>query len=551
MKKSFTIRPTLDDVSATVQSIQEQLAAWEIKSGEAMTAAMTLEDTLVKLIDLTPKSEHFYITVSKSLKKTTIRVSARGREFVLKATDVMGDSIDDVMDEEFAPEAEATLRDMMLRTQASRINVRYTKGINRIQILVSRDEKEMLYNTMAGVLSGILAGLIIRRTCSAEMVTILANDLFTPLYQLFLRAIQTMVAPLVFFSLAASITEIGDMRSLGRSGAKVLGSYALTALIACVVVFGLDSLIQAGANRSIPLPPLSDAASDASGVSVIKTLVNIIPNNLFGAFVASDMLQIMVLAVAVGAAAGTIGKHSAMVADAISALNSMFGNITSYIIKFLPVAVFGSTGLLALTIEVNGIGTYATWLGQTLSCYGVMYVVYLILILLIAKVNPMHFVRGYAPTWVTAFSTCSSNAAMPFTMAACRRLGVSKRIYSFSIPVGSTVNMDGTVVFYLTTTLFAARLFGVDFDLSTIANLIVTSMLLSMATPGTPGSVLTMFLVIFAAAGVPSEAFSLIMPFVPLVEPFIAATGVTGDGMVSTIVAASENQLDKETYNNI
>ena len=261
------------------------------------------------------------------------------------------------------------------------------------------------------------------------------------------------------------------------------------------------------------------------------------------------MLQLIFLAVICGIATGMIGKYSDMVKDLFEAGNDLFLKITTIIIGFMPFAVFCSITSMMITTGVKTIISVLGMLGTFLFGLVCMMTIYCLLILVIGRVNPLHFVQKYVPTMLQVFSMASSNASIPVNMDACENLGISKKIYSLSIPLGATLNMDGTCIYLGVFALALAKTYGIPVTGATLFSLSISIVVLSMGAPGVAGAGLICLSVLLEQMGVPLEAIGLVMGIDSLVGMFRTMSNCLGDVAVSTIVAKQEDALDMEKYN--
>lgn len=544
--KKITIKPTLENISGAVEQVETILVGYKIDSKDKVLATLTLEETLIKMMEAAGENDNITIRISRGLKTIKLHLSCRGHN--ISVGDTLSDFDSAILDEEYGAEAESAIRNLILRSNSDRIRYHNKRGVNVVDILVSRSKMAMMYDTFGGMALGICAGLLVRFCASEDMAKDICQMVFSPLYTIFLTAVKMVVAPLVFFAIASSITGLDDMRTLGRMGAKIMVCYLFTTACAIAISAGMDALFSTDAPVSIALPGSEAATSDIQ-ISLKDTIMNIVPENLIGAFVNADMLQIIFLSILVGFAAGKMGNNSIHLRSFIDTMNDLFSTIISIISRMLPLAIFGSVGILAATIDVSLLSILMQWVAEVIGSIIGMVGVYMLLIMCVGRLNPKHFFRKFIPASVTALFTSSSNTTIPTSIECCRKMGIQPRVYTFSIPLGATINMDGTSISFVTATLFMAGLYGIDISGTTFATFVMTVMLLSVATPGVSGSGTACMLLLFSIVGLPAEAFSLLMGIAPIIELFLTMLNVTGDGAVTTAVASAEGALDKETYN--
>lgn len=547
LNRKLNVPCNIPAVSAATAQIEQALMACKSKAEDCTRAALAAEECMVRMTEAAQPADEINVKVRKGIFRTTVTLSLRGKEVAICPTLTNAD-IASVADE-YGPEAEEMVRDLVLRASAPSIRYRYAKGVNVVTIVVSSTEKSALIYSLTALVAGVVAGVVCRAALPAAWSAAVTANLFAPLYDLFLAAVKMVVAPLVFFSIAASIAGFSDLGMLGRTAGKVFGCYLFTTMLALLLAIGGNAIIVPGHPGMVELPAASGVAANAGGLSVVDTIKSIVPDNFVGAFASGNMLQVIFIAVLVGIAAGRSGAYSPSIRSAIDALNGLFGSLTAIITRFLPFAIFGSIASMVAGLDAGTFGSLAMWAASCLTALAALIVCYLVLVAVMARLNPLTFIRKYYQVSLTGFLTSSSSAAIPISLDCCRRLGVSPRIYSFSIPLGANINMDGSSIFFSTATLFLAGLYGIPVEGMTMVTFVATVLLISVATPGVPGAGTACILLLFDIVGIPAEAFSLIIGIAPLLEIFCTAVNVTGDGVVATIVAKSEDALDVDAYN--
>ena len=272
-------------------------------------------------------------------------------------------------------------------------------------------------------------------------------------------------------------------------------------------------------------------------------------SNIVKPFLEADMLQIIFIAIICGAAVGMIGDYSKGLKTLFESFNILFLKITTLIVKFIPLAVLCSMTSLVMLTGTETLLAIMSFFGTFVLALAVMLLAYCVLVFMIARLNPIILLKKHASAMMASFSLASSNAAMPFNIKSCHRLGISSRISSFSIPLGATVNMDGSCIYMAVAGLFLAKVFGVDMGGSELFSMVFSIIVLSIGAPGIPGAGLVCLSVLLTQIGVPAEALSLVMGIDSLLGMFRTAVNSAGDVAVSLIVAKSEKLLDVEKYN--
>lgn len=329
--------------------------------------------------------------------------------------------------------------------------------------------------------------------------------------------------------------------------------YMMTTVVAVFLALGVFMVIQPGV-PGFALKQVSDIAAVSVDTNVdtslLSTIINIIPSNAIRPLLDSDTLQIIFLGVLCGIAVGMIGPYTAVLQELFEAFNMLCQTLTTLIARLIPLVVFCSVAMMAS--DMDG-GSLSSVLGYTLTLIlviGLMIAVYGLLILIMGRLNPLKFFKKSKEGMLTSFTLSSSSAAMPTNMRVCTdKLGISPKVCSFSIPLGATINMDGTCIALTIGGLFLARAYGVAVSGSAMVSLVLTIILLSLGCPGVPGAALVCLGVVLNNLGVPVEAIGIIMAVNPFIDMFVTMSNTTGDMTTALVVAKSENLLDLKMYN--
>ncbi len=407
--------------------------------------------------------------------------------------------------------------------------------------------------TLMALFLGIAVGVIIYSLPSNFdyfKETILVNGVFLVLGNGFIRLLKMLVVPLVFVSLVSGTCAIGDVKKLGKIGSKTIVFYMVTTTVAIGIALVIGWLLKPGLNLDMSAFEIQEV-SIADKVPFTTTILNFIPENPLAAMVNGDMIPIIVFAIFVGAAISTLGDKAKTVSDFFSEFNDIMMAITMMVMKFAPIGVFC---LVAKTFSVLGIDALlglikyilTVFLGLAIQCFGV----YALLLFIFTKQSPIKFFKKYAPAMAFAFSTSSSNATIPVSIETLdEKLGVSRNLTSFTVPLGATINMDGTAIMQGVAVMFTAQAFGMTLTGGDYLTVIATATLASIGTAGVPGVGLVMLSLVLTSVGLPIEAIGIIMGVDRLVDMTRTAVNVTGDAVCSTILAYQDNSLDLEKYN--
>ncbi len=444
-----------------------------------------------------------------------------------------------------------SIRNIILGSLTDSLKYSHKNGINHIRMTVIRSRQSFLYCTLGAMAAAIILGLVFSSVFPGSVNSSLNSMIFAPVKIMYMNSLKMVVAPVVFFSIISCIVQFSDFSALGRIGGKIIGLYLLTTVISVGVGIGLFNLTGPG-DASLAASLTADTSaitSQTMEVSIKDTIVGIIPSDIINPFLKADMLQLIFMAILCGIATGLLGKYSETLTDLFSACNDLFLKVTTMIIKVMPVAVFCSIMSMMLTMGVDTILSVLGMLGTFILGLISMMIIYCLLMIIFGRLNPVPFVRKYAPTMLQVFSMASSNASIQINMEACeKKIGVSRKIFSLPIPLGATLNMDGTCVHLAVFALALAKTYGIRVTGGVMLSMIISIIILSMGAPGIPGSGLICLSVLLTQMNVPVEAIGLVMGIDSLCGMFRTMSNCLGDVAVSTIVAKSENELDMAVY---
>ncbi len=549
-KKSFPIEAD-KTLPESLGFIEDSLRESGLGNKLVMRTLLLAEELIPQLIRHAGEGACLRVQVRRYLGDISVSIRAAGERldpFAAPKNDPA--KIGEMEDEEL----EQAIRGILLKSQGDKLKISYKNGVNQIRILADRSSQQMLVKTAAALALGLLWGLLMKLVFPAAFSEGLGTYLLGPIKTMFMNALKIVIGPVIFFSIVSCISQFKDLSELGRIGAKVMGTYMMTTVIAVFLALGIFTLLQPG-TPGFALTQAEEAAAlnvnTDVDTSLLHTIINIVPSNLFKPFLEADTLQIIFLAVLCGAAVGMIGEHSAILQEIFEACNSLFLTITTLISRLIPLVVFCSVAMMTAEMSGESMISVLGYAGTVLLGFFCMLNVYGLLVLLLGHLNPITFFKKNREGMLTSMALSSSSAAMPTNMRTCTdKLGISQKVCSFSIPLGATVNMDGTCIFLTISGLFLARAYGVAVPVSTMVSLAITIILLSFGAPGVPGSALVCLGVVLANLGVPIEAIGLVMAINPFLDMFGTMSNTTGDVATSLIVARSEGLLDLETYQN-
>ncbi len=410
--------------------------------------------------------------------------------------------------------------------------------------------KRLTYYILAGLVLGILVGWLLNTSisdgtpASAERLTTIAGYV-SILTTIFLHLIKMIIAPLVFSTLVVGIAHMGDTAALGRVGIKAVGWFICASLISLSLGLVLVTLFQPGTGLGLPLPPVDATVGvDRSAFDFARFVAHIFPESMIGAMAANDILQIVVFSLFVGVAITAVGEPARPLVRACEALVKVTLQITDYVMRFAPVAVFAAVTATIATRGLGILGTFGYFMGTFYIGLALLWALLIGVCFLIVGGRTRLLVRYIRDPIVLAFSTASSEAAFPRTLEALDRFGVPPRIASFVLPLGYSFNLDGSMMYMTFATLFIAQAYGIDLSIGQQVLLLLTLMITSKGVAGVPRASLVVITATLAQFNIPEAGLLLILAVDHFLDMGRSATNVVGNAVASAVVAKWETRLD-------
>lgn len=402
------------------------------------------------------------------------------------------------------------------------------------------------------LICGMILGIVMHYFVPKSHIKddIIIDGIFYLLGQMFIRAMQMLVVPLVFFSIADGCRNMGDTKTLGKVGIRIVLFYLLTTALAIIIALSLASIINPGKGMNMELGSNEFKMDTGEKTSMKDTLLNMIPTNPIEALAKGDMLQIIIFAVIVGLLIAGMEDRMETLGNIITEMNDLMMSMTMAVMKLAPIGVFF---LIARTFSNLGYDVILSMLSYMISVIlGLAFqllIVYMLLLTIFVRVNPFSFLKKYFPVMTFAFSTASSNATVPLNIQILEDIGVDKKISSFTIPLGATINMDGTAIMQGVAVVFISNAYGIDLTLNDYITVILTATIASVGTAGIPSVGLVTLSMVLSSVGLPVEGIAMIMGIDRILDMARTAINTTGDASGTIIVANSVGSFDKEKFN--
>lgn len=420
---------------------------------------------------------------------------------------------------------------------------------------------DLQWKILIGIVGGIGLGLAINVAMGAGVTSgpvFIIKTIFQYGGDIFIRLLRMLIVPLVFASIFMAVANLGDVRTLGKIGGKTVGYYFLTtalAVLAGLIVVNIinpgmgidkDALAALNIGTEVPEKVTDQGVGERSAVLIIiDTFVNMIPKNAAAAFAEGDILQIIFFTIFLAIMASIVGRDSDALTNVIQGVDSIMQSgimaimiIAPYAIFMLVAAIFMDLGFAAL----KALGKYAATVLLGLFVHG--FITLPLLVLIFARYNPLRLFKALSPALMTAWSTASSAATLPITMSNLKkRAGVEGRIGNFVLPLGATINMDGTALYESVAVIFIAQLLGVELTMGMQIVIFITASLAAVGAAAIPGAGLVTMGIVLTAAGLPLDGIGLILAIDRILDQFRTAINVWGDATAAVVVGRAENAI--------
>ena len=399
----------------------------------------------------------------------------------------------------------------------------------------------------AAIFTGLILGIITGLFLANRFEPVLA--ITSLIGSIYMNALNMMIFPLVFCSIIMGISSIGNARTTGKITAGAMIFFLCTTALASLAGLIIPRLIHLGEGVKFEMATSDIQATEMT--SILDTIKNLIPSNPVAAFANGNMLQVLVFAVIVGFTLIAIGEKGTALLKVIDSCNEVCLKIISTVMYFTPIGVFCT---IVPVVEANGTETIVSLATQLIILYvaffGFAIVVYGGAIKLLGKESPIKFFKTMLPAALNAFGTCSSSATIPISKQCMENeMGVSDKITSIAIPLGATVNMDGTSIMQGVAVIFIAQVYGISLTPSDLLTVVATATLASIGTAGVPSVGLVTLAMVLQSVGLPTEGIALIMGIDRILDMARTAVNITGDAVCTTIVAHQDGALDKSVFN--
>jgi Na+/H+-dicarboxylate symporter len=396
---------------------------------------------------------------------------------------------------------------------------------------------------------GLIFGLILNFYVKDPYIKniILMDNVFYLGGTLFIKLMKMLVVPLVFCSIVVGAASISDIRKIGTIGGRTILIYLITTALAVTIALGIGNIIQPGAGLN--MATVAQSTNVTVNQTITSSILNMVPENPLYSLANGDMLPVIIFGLLIGVILAKLREETQIVNDFFTQSNRIMMEMTSIVMKFAPIGVFC---LMARTFGGLGFDGIVP-LSKYILCVLIGLAIQLILVypglfVLFTRLNPIRFFKKFYPVMFFAFSSSTSNATIPLNMDKMSELGVSSEISSFTIPLGATINMDGTAIMQGVAVMFAAQAYGMDLGTAGLITVIFTAVMASIGTAGVPSVGLVTLTMVFNSVGLPVDAIGLIFGIDHILDMVRTAINVSGDAICTLIVAFKNKALDVDVF---
>ncbi len=472
-KEEFLL--STETFSEVTKKVHDELVQTKATKKEVMMADLLLEETFMRITENTNVSQ-IRVLLRQKLGALSLQLEYGGKEYNPL-----------VELNEYSEEDDDYFRTVILKSYRSKMSYTHYSAKNIVTIQFHDASNKQIYYTLFGMFAGIVFGFILNSINAPELISFFDDTLAKNLREMFLNALNMMIAPVIFFSVISGVTSITNAAEVGRIGGKLMGIYMLTTLFASALSIVIGYALFCG---EVPQIGTVENAQDVQNqsISIISMIVGLIPKNLINPIVNGEMLQIIFVAIFFGICINSLGSKVKILHDFIEAMNSFCLNAIRLIVKVIPVIAFFAMMSLMIQVGMDSVLLLGKLIIGQFGGSLLMFGVYASILVILGKISPMPFIKKIGSFIPIPLSTSSSNATMPFTMKFCtEKMGIAPKLSSFSIPIGATVNMDGGCLYLSIASIMLARMYGIELTPDVLFTVFITVVALSIGAPGVPG----------------------------------------------------------------
>ena len=533
------------------------------KKSEDKKLMLFVQESLISLVEnKSDSTDKVLVTIKNVFGATQVILVCEGSKFSFLENSKLETALSF---EDMEDDKDGVARDLVLNKMSKQVKYKHAKGRNVVAVTEDKDQHKEIFITIGAIILGILFGFLLKVPSLNSFADSLLGNIFEPVVTMFVDALHMLIGPIVFLAVVSCLAQFKSFSEIGKLGIRLIGMYIFTTVLAVAIGFSLFSIFPVG-DTSIATEisgvieetlddeeesgELLEAAELAENGSygIKDIIVGIVPANIIEPFANSNLLQILFLAIIIGIGVSLISNEYPVVKSVFDGLNSAFMTIMGYICKLIPIVIFCNMAKLVYSMGADALKSILGFMVLAIGGIICMMIMYNVLIMLFARISPLPFIKKYWKTSVTALSLSSSTAAMPLSMESCKNMGIPEKIVSFAIPLGSTINMDGSSLVMSIACLFMARIYGIEITPSLLISILISVVLLSLGAPSMAGADVAIIAILISQIGVPVYAIALIMGIDAILDMCQAMSNTTGDAAVTLIVSKMMGKLDMKKY---
>lgn len=529
-----------DDIGKCMDFIEDALTKYKLKKRDLLEALLISEEVLIQLSEKAEEDSTVQVTINRWLGVPRIKFISSGEPIDLGDQSI-GVSLNEL------DNTENSIRNMMLHSFADSIRYKHAKSKNYVTIITGIPERELANQTIIALISSVILGSLFRILLPESFNQSLINNFLGPIETLFISSLTFIASPAIFVSITCAILRFDGFSELNRSGKRIIFSYAITSCIAIFVGVLVFQILKPG---TVGILPSKIGESSIGNLTILQVITDAIPSNIVAPFITGNSLQLIVAALVIGLALNLSTKKVSGLKGILSELDIVCGNVATIIMKTVPFVVFCSTTRVFLLASMNVYVAIGHLILALLTGLLIMFICYCLFLIIKIRINPILFLRKFIPIMKDIFLKGSSLAAIPLTMRFCKRqLGIPQNVSSFVIPLGATINMDGTCVCLSILTLFFARIYGITLSISDISILLFMIFILSLGAPIAPGTIILCMATLFNQMGLSLEGISFLIGLNFILEMLLGMINSMGDVVIALTVAKQEGTLNYDICN--
>ena len=529
-----------DDLGKCMDFIEDALTKYKLKKRDLLEALLISEEVLIQLSEKAEEDSTVQVTINRWLGVPRIKFISSGEPIDLGDQSI-GVSLNEL------DNTENSIRNMMLHSFADSIRYKHAKSKNYVTIITGIPERELANQTIIALISSVILGSLFRILLPESFNQSLINNFLGPIETLFISSLTFIASPAIFVSITCAILRFDGFSELNRSGKRIIFSYAITSCIAIFVGVLVFQILKPG---TVGILPSKIGESSIGNLTILQVITDAIPSNIVAPFITGNSLQLIVAALVIGLALNLSTKKVSGLKGILSELDIVCGNVATIIMKTVPFVVFCSTTRVFLLASMNVYVAIGHLILALLTGLLIMFICYCLFLIIKIRINPILFLRKFIPIMKDIFLKGSSLAAIPLTMRFCKRqLGIPQNVSSFVIPLGATINMDGTCVCLSILTLFFARIYGITLSISDISILLFMIFILSLGAPIAPGTIILCMATLFNQMGLSLEGISFLIGLNFILEMLLGMINSMGDVVIALTVAKQEGTLNYDICN--